>query len=77
MYFKVNIINYYYISSCSLSKNFEELQNLLQSTNNFDVIVTTETRIPKNNFVTQNIGLNNYSFRHTLQHLQQEAHFYL
>ena len=31
-------------NSCSLSKNFEKLQNLLQSTNiQFDVIAITET----------------------------------
>ena len=50
----------------SLNKNFEELQNLLQSTNiNFDVIAITETRIPNNVSVTQNIVLNNYSSEQT------------
>ena len=43
-------------------KNF---YNLLQSTNiNFDVIAITETKIPKNVSVTQNIVFNNYSFEH-------------
>ena len=32
---------------------------------NFDVIAITETRIPKNVSITQNIVLNNYSFGHT------------
>ena len=54
------------MNSCSLNKNFEEPQNLLQSTNiNFDVIAITETRITKNVSVTQNIVLNNYFFEHT------------
>ena len=63
---KEKSLSLFYINSCSLNKNFEELQNLLQSTNiNFDVIAITETRIPKNVSVTQNILLNNYSFEHT------------
>ena len=54
------------MNSCSLNKNFEEPQNLLQCTNiNFDVIAITETRITKNVSVTQNIVLNNYFFEHT------------
>ena len=54
------------MNSCSLNKNFEEPQNLLQSTNiNFDVIAITETRITKNVSVPQNIVLNNYFFEHT------------
>ena len=61
-----NSLSLFHINSCSLNKNFEELQNLLQSTNiNFGVIAITETRIPKNVSVTQNIVLNNYSFEHT------------
>ena len=62
---KENSPSLFHINSCSLNKNFEELQNLLQFTNiNFDVIATTETRIPKYVSVTQNIELNNYSFEH-------------
>ena len=46
---KENSLSLFHINSCSLNKNFEELQNLLQSTNiNFDVIAIKETRIPKN-----------------------------
>ena len=60
-------LSLYHINSCSLNINFEELQNLLQFTDiNFDVIAITETRIPKNIYITQNIVLNNYSFEHTL-----------
>ena len=53
----------FHTSSCSLNKNFEELQNLVQSTNtDFDVIAIKKTRIPKNVSITQNIVLNNYFF---------------
>ena len=63
---KENFVSLFHINSCSLNKNVEELQNLLQSTNTtFDVIAITETRIPKNVPVTQNIVLNNHSFEHT------------
>ena len=63
---KEKSLSLFHISSCSLNKNFEELQNLLQSTNiTFDVIVIIETRIPKNVSITQNIASNNYSFEHT------------
>ena len=44
---KQNSLSLFHINSCSLNKNFEELQNLLQSTNiNFAVIVITETKTP-------------------------------
>ena len=62
---KENSLSLFHMNSFSLNKHFEELQNLLQSTNiNFDVIAITDTRIPKNNSVTQNFVLNNYSFEH-------------
>ena len=64
-YYKVNVLqqfkipnkkkslSLFHINSCSLNKNFEELQNLLQSTNiTFDVIAITESRIRKNVSVT-------------------------
>ena len=57
---------FFQINSCLLNKIFEELQNLLQSTNiQFNVIAITETWITKNISVTQNIELSNYSFEHT------------
>ena len=59
-------LSFSYINSCSLNKNFEDLQNLLQSTNiQFDVIATTETQITKNISVTYDIELSNYPFEHT------------
>ena len=46
---KENSLSLFHINSSSLNTNFEELQNLLQSTYiNFDVMAITETRIPKN-----------------------------
>ena len=63
---KEKSLSFFHINSCSLNKNFEELQKLLQSTNiQFDIIAITETRITKNTSVTQNIELSNYSFEHT------------
>ena len=63
---KEKSLYFFHINTCSLNKNFEELQNLLQSTNILlDVIVITETRIMKNISVTQNIELNNSSFEYT------------
>ena len=63
---KEQSLSFFHINSYSLNKDFEELQNLLQSTNiQFDVIAITETRITKNTSVTQNIVLSNYYFEHT------------
>ena len=63
---KEKSLSFLHINSCSLNKNFEELQNILQSTNiQFDVIAITEARIMRNISVTQNIELSNYSFEHT------------
>ena len=46
---KEKSLSLFHINSCSLNKNFEELQNLLQSANTqFDVIAITETGIKKN-----------------------------
>ena len=48
---KEKSLSFFHINSCSLNKNFEELQNLLQSTNiQFDVIAITETRNNKKYF---------------------------
>ena len=63
---KEKSLSFFHINSCSLNKNVEELQNLLQSTDiQFDVTAVTETRITNNISVTQNIELNNYFFEHT------------
>ena len=49
------------INTCSLSRNFNDLQHLLTCKNkNFDVFVITETRITKNVSITNNLSINNY-----------------
>ena len=46
--FKEKSPSLFLIRSCSLNKNFEELQNLVQSANiHFPVTAITETQIPK------------------------------
>ena len=56
----------FHISTCSLSKNFDDLEYLLKTTNmNFDIIAISETRITKNINKMSNINLNNYAFEVT------------
>ena len=57
----------FHINTCSLSKNFDDLEYLLKTTNmNFDIIAISETRITKNiNNILSNINLNNYAFEFT------------
>ena len=46
------------MSFISLSKNFDDLEYLLKTTNmNFDIIAISETRITKNMNKTSNINL--------------------
>ena len=74
---KQNSLSLFHINSCSLNKNFEELQNLLQSTNiNFDVTAITETRIPKMFLQLKILYYITITFNILLLNLQQEAHFY-
>ena len=56
------------INTCSLSKNFDDLEYLLKTKNiNFDIIAFSETRVTKNiNKIIFNINLNNYAFEFTL-----------
>ena len=50
---KSNSLSLFHIDASSLSKNFDDLQNLLSCTNkNFDIIAITETRIKKNISIT-------------------------
>ena len=45
---KSKLLSLLHISTCSLSKNFDDLQHLLSCTNkNSDIIAKTETRITK------------------------------
>ena len=55
------------ISTCSLTRNFEDLEYLLKATNtNFDKIAVSETRLLKNTKIVKNIIIPNFSFEFTL-----------
>ena len=54
----------FHINTRSLSKNFGDLEDLLQNRNmNFDIIASSETRTTKNINKVFNIDLNNYAFK--------------
>ena len=56
----------FHINTCSLNKNFDDLQHLQSCTQkNFDIIAISETRITKNISLLNNLNLNNYSFEFT------------
>ena len=55
----------FHSNTCSVLKNFEDLEYLLDSTNlNFDVIAISETRITKTKAQINHIDLTNYSYEH-------------
>ena len=54
-------LSLFHINSCSLSKNIEDLEYLLNSTSiNFDVIAISETRIVKGKTLVNILNLMNY-----------------
>ena len=56
----------FHINTCSLSKNFDDLEYLFKTTNmNFDITAISETRITKNINKITNININNYVFEFT------------
>ena len=56
----------FHINTCSLNKNFDDLQHLLSCTKTkFDIIAIRETRITKQLPLTNNLNLNDYSFEFT------------
>ena len=58
-------LSLFHLNTCSISKNFEDLEYLLDSTNfNFDVIAISEIRITKNKTPSNHIDLTNYSYKH-------------
>ena len=58
-------LSLFHLNTCYLSKDFEDLEYLLHSTNlNFDVIAISETRITKNKAQINHIDLTNYSYEH-------------
>ena len=59
-------LSLFYVNTCSPSKNFDDLQHLLNCTKKFfDIIAVSETRITKNVSLLNNLNLNNYSFDFT------------
>ena len=56
-------LSLFHINACSLNKNFDDLQHLLNCTKSFfDIIAINETRITKQISLLNNLNLNNYSF---------------
>ena len=56
-------LSLFHINLCSLSKNIEDLEYLLNSTSvNFDVIAISETRIVKGKTPVNRLNLMNYSY---------------
>ena len=59
-------LSLFHINACSLNKNFDDLQHLLNCTKKiFDIIAISETRITKQVSLLNNLNLNNYSFEFT------------
>ena len=59
-------LSLFHINACSLNKNFDDLQHLLNCTKNlFDIIAISETRITKQVSLSNNLNLNDYSFEFT------------
>ena len=57
-----NSLSLFHINSCSLNKNFEDLEYLLKATNKiFDVIAISKSRILKGTNLSKNINIYNYS----------------
>ena len=63
---KNKALSLFHTNACSLSKNFDDLQHLLSCTKRiFHIIAVSETRITKNVSLSNNLDLNNYSFKFT------------
>ena len=61
-----NSISLFHINSCSLNKNFEDLEYLLKVTNKtFDIITISESRILRDTNLSKNINIYNYSVEFT------------
>ena len=59
-------LSLFHINACSLTKNFDDFQHLLNCTKKiFDIIAISETRITKQISLLNNLNLNNYSFEFT------------
>ena len=65
-YFKNKSLFLFHINTCSLNKNFDDLQYLLSCTKKkIDIIAVSETQITRNVSLLNNLNLNNYSFEFT------------
>ena len=63
---KSKSLSAFHIDACSLSKNFDDLEHLLKTTNmNFHIIPISETRITKNINKITNININNCAYEFT------------
>ena len=59
-------LSLFHINACSLNKNSDDLQHLLNCTKkSFVIIAISETRIIKQVSLSNNLNLNNYSFEFT------------
>ena len=59
-------LSLFHINTWSLNKYFDDLQHLLSWTKHvFDIKALTETRITKQASLSNNLNLNNYSFKFT------------
>ena len=64
--YKNKSFSLFHINACSLNKNFDSLQHLLNCTKkSFDVIAISETGITKQVSLSNNLNLNNYSCEFT------------
>ena len=61
-----NSLSLFHVNSCSVNKNFEDLEYLLKATNKtFDIIAISELRILKDTNLSKNINIYNYSIEFT------------
>ena len=59
-------LSLFHINACSLNKNFDDLNHLLNCTNKaFDIIAVSEARITKQSSLTANINLTHYAIEFT------------
>ena len=59
-------LSLFHINTCSLTKNVEDLEYLLKTTNtNFDIIAISETRLLKNTKIVKNISIPNFPYEFT------------
>ena len=58
-------LSLFHINTCSLNKNFDDLQHLLSCTKKIDIKAVSETWITRNVSLSNNLNLNNYSFEFT------------